>query len=56
MFMPGGKKLLLFRTFTVRHSGAGQPRVRNGSALRGKQMAELRFYEFTEYDRPMQRI
>ena len=29
----GGKKHLLLRTFSVRHSGAGQPSVRSGKQM-----------------------
>ena len=53
------KKILLFRTLAVRHSGAGQPRVRSGKQMVAKQclqwqlsVAEPMFCEFTEFDRP----
>ena len=33
----GGKKLLLLRAFAVRHSGAGQPSMRNGKRMVAKE-------------------
>ena len=60
----GGKKLFLFTSLAMRHSGAGQPRVRSGKQTVAKGKADSSFsngsyrrqnrgfYEFAEYDLP----